>query len=126
VFRHFPLETLHRNARYAAAAAACAASSGKFWDMHRLLFANQRGLNRDNVLSYLAEIDAKNECADKADFEVARDVAEGEPLGVSSTPTFFIGEVTSKDEIAIRVKFSGAYPFTVISAEIDKLVAAKN
>lgn len=37
VFRHFPIEALHPHARYAAGAAACAQSKGRFWDMHEWL-----------------------------------------------------------------------------------------
>ncbi|HEU5012491.1 MAG TPA: thioredoxin domain-containing protein [Roseiflexaceae bacterium] len=40
VFHDFPL-TQHLNAVPAAEAARCAADQGKFWEMHKLLFANQ-------------------------------------------------------------------------------------
>ncbi len=40
IFHEFPL-TQHMNAVPAAEAGRCAAYQGKFWDMHKLLFANQ-------------------------------------------------------------------------------------
>ena len=44
VFRHFPLP-MHSNAGKAAEAAACAEEQGKFWEMHKQLFANQSKLS---------------------------------------------------------------------------------
>ena len=41
VFRDFPLDQLHRQARKAAEAVHCAGDHGKYWEMHDLLFQNQ-------------------------------------------------------------------------------------
>ena len=40
-FLHFPLTQIHANAVAAHAAAECAGSEGKFWEMHDLLFERQ-------------------------------------------------------------------------------------
>lgn len=40
-FFHFPLTQIHPNAAMAHAAAECAGSQGKFWEMHDLLFERQ-------------------------------------------------------------------------------------
>lgn len=40
-YRHYPLTTIHRNAFAAARASEAADRQGKFWEMYRLLFANQ-------------------------------------------------------------------------------------
>ncbi|MYD65880.1 MAG: thioredoxin domain-containing protein [Chloroflexi bacterium] len=40
-FLHFPLTRIHANAAMAHAAAECAGSQGKFWEMHDLLFERQ-------------------------------------------------------------------------------------
>ena len=40
-FLHFPLTQIHANAAMAHAAAECAGSQGKFWEMHDLLFERQ-------------------------------------------------------------------------------------
>ena len=41
VYRHFPL-TQHKNATPAAQAAEAAGVQGKFWDMYKLIFTNQK------------------------------------------------------------------------------------
>ena len=40
-FRHFPIDTIHRNARAASRAAEAASKLGKFFEMHDLLYENQ-------------------------------------------------------------------------------------
>src|SRR6266513_3144887 len=42
VFRHFPQSSIHPHASVAAEAAEAAADQGKFWPMHRALFAHQK------------------------------------------------------------------------------------
>src|SRR5439155_10345348 len=54
-FKHFPLP-MHTNARLAHQAAQAAAEQGKFWDMHDLLFANQRHVQRDDLIGYAKRI----------------------------------------------------------------------
>jgi protein-disulfide isomerase len=41
VYRHFPLSSVHPNAKFAAYAAEAAGKQGKFWEMHDLIFTNQ-------------------------------------------------------------------------------------
>jgi protein-disulfide isomerase len=42
VFRDFPIDQLHPQARKAHEAARCAHEQGKFWAYHDALFANAR------------------------------------------------------------------------------------
>src|SRR2546425_3089506 len=49
VFRDFPLDQLHPHARMAAAAAHCAGEQGKYWDMHDVLFQNQRARSEEHT-----------------------------------------------------------------------------
>src|SRR5690349_8749750 len=55
VFIDFPLE-MHPHAFQAARAAACAGDQSQFWEMHHLLFANQRELAADRLSAYAAEL----------------------------------------------------------------------
>jgi protein-disulfide isomerase len=95
VFKHFPL-AMHPNAEKAARAAVAAFKQNKFWDMHRVLFENQRELAPDNVEKFARELglDMKRFAQDR-DSEatadaVARDRKQGEALDISSTPSIFI------------------------------------
>ena len=96
VFRDFPLTAIHPQAYQAAEAGECARQQGKFWEYHDALFANQRALSEDDLKRHAAEIglDAAKfaACLDggQAKAHVDADLKEGEALGVSSTPSFFI------------------------------------
>src|SRR6184192_4905602 len=45
VFRNFPITTSHPHAEQAAEAAEAAAAQDRFWQMHDLLYENQRRLS---------------------------------------------------------------------------------
>jgi protein-disulfide isomerase len=102
-FVDFPLE-MHRHARFAHNAAACANAQGKFWEYHDKLFAEQtrwNGLATRNPLrlmkGYARELglntDAFNTCLDANQFDpqIRANSAEGVKRGVGGTPTVFVG-----------------------------------
>lgn len=99
VYKHFPLESIHPRARPAAQAAACAGEQGRFWEYHDLLFAPGAPMEERDLQSYAALLNLDRgrfaECrqSGRGDLPVARDIAEAERLGVSSTPTFFINGI---------------------------------
>lgn len=101
VIRYFPLPG-HSNSKNAAIAAEAAAQQGRLEDMYHRLFTTQtqwgeaqesradlfRGFAEELGLDMAAFDDA---VADPATAErVEFDLNEGERLGVSSTPTFFV------------------------------------
>ena len=96
VYRHFPLTEIHPNALAAAAAAEAAGRQGRFWEMHDLLFHRQRALGEQDLRRYASELGLElesfdRERADAVTMErIQRDVASGEVVGVSGTPTIFI------------------------------------
>ena len=101
VFRHFPLEKLHKNAMIAAQAAEAARNQNKFWEMHDLLYRNQNvwGENynaRAIFISYARDLKLNVEkfSSDLDGFEVKNritaDVQRGTSVGVTGTPTIFI------------------------------------
>jgi Na+/H+ antiporter NhaA len=97
VTRHLPLP-VHPHAELAALAAEAAARQGKFWQMHKTLFAHQDELELEDLVGYAAQLDLDVEqfLRDLEDDELARhvehDVASAEESGVRGTPTFFIGD----------------------------------
>lgn len=115
VFKHFPL-AFHPNAPLAHEAAVAAGAQGKFWEMHDLLLANQRALNRADLIQYAKQLgldlDRFVAALDSGQYRaiVERDKAEGARLGVRGTPTFFIN----------GRKLVGAKPISTFQAVIQK------
>lgn len=101
-FRHFPLESIHKNARAAARAAEAASNQGKFWEMHDQLFQNQTAWQEASDPLSIFEGYAQNigiEDLERFKTEmrgsdvnavISADLAEGRRLGASSTPTFLL------------------------------------
>jgi protein-disulfide isomerase len=96
VYRDFPLDMIHPQARRAAEAARCAHEQRKFWDYHDVLFTQAPRLAPDDLKRYAREVSLD---ADKFDAclssgmhkaGVQRDIDEGTRLGVTGTPAFYI------------------------------------
>jgi protein-disulfide isomerase len=101
VFRHFPLSSIHRNARVASYAVEAAGKQGKFWEMHDLLFKNQSAWSEKNkpeevFAQYVSELKLNKKefdadvQSDAVKNKVDTDYATGTALGINSTPTFFL------------------------------------
>ena len=56
VFRDFPLDRLHPQARKVAEAAHCAGDQGKYWAMHDLLFQQQQALQVERLKGYARQL----------------------------------------------------------------------
>lgn len=117
VWRDYPLEDIHPEAKLAAVAASCADRSGKFWQMHDKLFANQDALGRDDLIGYATQIGL-----DKDDFakcldaggeagRIAADIAAGTAASVRGTPTFFVN----------GARIEGAVPYDILNQIVDRL-----
>jgi NhaA family Na+:H+ antiporter len=95
VFRHFPLNTIHREARQAAAAAEAAADQGKFWEMHSKLYQS-RNHSLDNLYRMAEELDLdlskfkEDIDSERVQNRIDKDIEEGLKSGVNGTPTIFI------------------------------------
>jgi protein-disulfide isomerase len=114
VFRNFPLSKIHPHAKNAAIAAE--ALQGKFWEMHDILFENQKRLTSIAIIEYaqMLELDIPRFEQDFSDPAIAEKVdAEfysGMRSGVNATPTFFINgekyEVAAADlQVFIEANF---------------------
>jgi len=118
VFKHLPLD-FHRHAEDAHRAALEArAQRGDrgFWEMHDLLFANQRALERRNLEGYARQAGLSLRRFKRAmgrdahQSTIDTDVALTRRLGVRGTPAFFVNG-----------RFlSGAQPVDAFAAVIDE------
>jgi protein-disulfide isomerase len=98
VFRHFPLSEAHPHAERAAEFAEAAATIGKFWEMHDVLYENQQALTDRSLVAYgkklgLTEKLMESALADGFATRVRRDFVSGARSGVNGTPCLFINGV---------------------------------
>lgn len=100
-FRNFPLTSLHPNAFAASRAAEAASKQGKFWEMYHKLYENQDSWagsrNVTPIFNDYAKQLGLNVNKFKTDFKstavndtVQADMAAGNKLGATSTPTFVL------------------------------------
>lgn len=117
VVRYFPL---HNNSVLAATVTEAAGAQGMYWEMQEMLFTRQsewgeqRTPQTDLFISYATELGLNIEqfTADlqNPDYlaRIERDQADGEALGVTGTPTFFINgrrvEELSADTIIAMIE----------------------
>lgn len=131
VFRDLPLEQIHPQAVKAAEAALCAGESGKYWEMHDRLFANQKALAPVNLVGYAKAIgiDPKKfqSCLDGGRYaaEIRKDLADAQKAGARGSPTFFVGlSAPGGTEFKAVQVLRGAQPFERFKEAIDKLLAS--
>jgi protein-disulfide isomerase len=95
VYMDFPLG-MHPHAMDAAVAGRCAGDQKKFWEFHDAVFADQSKLDAVGLKASAAKagLDATkfSACFDAklGTAGIKADQAEGERLGVTGTPTFFV------------------------------------
>lgn len=116
VYRHFPLITVHKNAWSGARALEAARLIGKGWEMMALLFEKQDEWSDlsnpdEKFIGYAKELGlAELEFAEKykskeTDEAVGVDLALGNRVQLSGTPTFFVnGEQVGSPYILDKVK----------------------
>jgi protein-disulfide isomerase len=130
VFKHNPLP-IHPRAPLAHEAALEAARQGRFWEMHDLIFANQQRLEEQHLVGYAEKLgldmtafrEALADHRHKA--AVDRDVAEGQALGLNSTPTLFVAgrKITGVPSAAQLIAYINSLltgtPMTESAAALD-------
>jgi protein-disulfide isomerase len=115
IFKHHPLP-FHKDAFLGHMACLAAGAQGKFWQMHDLLFENQRKMKYEDLIEYANQLELDMPRF-KADLdsptlkkEIERDTALAKELGAKGTPTFFIN----------GKKLVGAQPYARFKEKIDK------
>jgi protein-disulfide isomerase len=119
IFRHFPLNSIHKNAQLAAQASEVAAEDGKFWEYHDILFAEQLTWSQLDVKEeYLEQLAAYAEelGIDKGSFLeriesdhikslVTEDLTAGGRLNIQATPTLYVnGQPTPASQLMQMVE----------------------
>ena len=88
---------MHPNAMPSAKASVAAGRQGKFWEMHDIMFQNNRELSNEKLKEYAGKIGCDTAKWEK-DFnspetaaQVDKEVQEARSAEVTGTPTFFVG-----------------------------------
>ena len=97
VYKQFPLPaTMHPNALPSSKAAVAAGKQGKFWEMHDIIFKNNRELSYDKLKEYAGQVGLDVARWEK-DFNspdvqqaIDKELADGRAADVQGTPTFFV------------------------------------
>jgi len=96
VYRDFPLDSLHPQARKAAEAPRCAQDQRKFFEYHDVLFANAPNAGPPHLKTYAQQVGLDlprfERCLSGGTHAAAvqKSVDEGIRRGVTGTPAFFI------------------------------------
>jgi protein-disulfide isomerase len=119
VYRDFPL-SFHQNAMSASVAANCAGAQGKYWEMHDILFDNQKALSDADLEGYAGQVGidlaAWKSCFTAREAQVKEitvDQTAGSEAGVSGTPAYFVNGLF----------MSGARPLDDFKKTIDAELA---
>ncbi len=132
-FRNFPLTSLHPNAFAGSRAAEAAGLQGKFWQMHDLLYEqNEIHYNNQAAGTWIGASDPipffnqyaahlglnvnqfkTDYASSKVNSLINADMAAGNKLGITGTPTFFldgkqisVGENVSQFESLIKAEIA--------------------
>ena len=132
VYKQFPMDNLHPNAKAAAVASECANEQGKFWQYHDKLFStqtaweNQPATDVTNTFKkYATDMGLNaasfNSCFDtkKTASAVDKDSQQASQYGVSGTPTFYIGN----DKKGF-LQLVGAQPYQSFKSIIDQQLSS--
>jgi len=117
VYKHFPLDSLHPNARQAAAASECANDQGKFWEYADELYTQQATMNNDSYLKIAENLGLDTKAfasclsSEKYAEKVNNDFILGTKNNVQGTPGSFINGQA----------IPGAVPFEQMKSIIESL-----
>lgn len=125
VFGHRPLPQ-HSRAIAAGAAAECAGDSGRFWEMHDLLFRNQKALADLSLTEYAVSLGVPKkkfgDCLKGAEKRVAVGAAQFAGIELRGTPSIFVGRV-NKGALRVTARWTGSPQPAVITKALDEILS---
>jgi protein-disulfide isomerase len=130
VFRDYPLDQIHPQARKAAEAAHCAGDQGKYWQMHDRLFQNQNALTAEQLSEHARTLGLDGAAFDtclksgKQAERVQKGLEDGLAAGVQGTPGFVVARTKPGASVEGTI-VRGAQPVEVFRRLIDQLLAEK-
>jgi protein-disulfide isomerase len=128
VIKDFPLESIHKLASKAAEAADCAGEQGKYWEMRKRFFANQKDLKLEEMANQAGGIGLNREvfqqCLNSGKFSagVLANMGEGQKAGIRSVPSFLIGFAQPDERVKAVKMIKGAQPYSAFKEAIESLL----
>lgn len=127
VFRHFPLEQIHSQARRAAEVAACLSSDDGFARIHDVLFAapgiGEDVIAREATNAGLAPEDLARCVSGRGRAQVESDLELARRIGIVATPTVLFGRRVAGGLLEVTRRIDGAVPFAQVRTIVDELLA---
>ena len=128
VMKQFPLG-FHAEARGASIAALCVdrLKPGNYWQVHKSIFAGETELAIDSYRELAGKLninpDNYNSCLQDPEVaaRVDQDMREGESVGVSGTPAFYIGKIVDGKVVDGQL-VTGARPYSSFVNVLDRLL----
>lgn len=131
IFRHFPLESIHKNAKGAAIASECVYRLGgneKFWNYTDNLFASSTEiLNKENLEKIALDMEISEEqyntCINNPEItkKIDSDIADGK-LIYENDPNFGTPYSFIITKSGIQTKVIGAQPFSKMKELIESFI----
>ena len=127
-----PLERIHKLAFKASEATHCAEDQGKYWEMHDLLFENQRALEPWSAHAETLGLDVAqfDQCMSSGKYtdSVRKDMAEATKAGATGTPSFVVALTNPDDPTKVEglTFIRGAQAFPAFKTQLDSALAAAN
>ena len=126
VIRQFPLD-IHATARGAAEAVLCAQRQGAFLPFHDRLFQDEAGFDAVGLQTIAADLGLDGPGFERCltdrhvAADVERDLTSARDLGVSGTPTFFIGIRQAGGMLKVLERIGGARPLQDFRIAIERI-----
>ncbi len=105
VWRHFPLNKTFQKSQKAAELAVALHEQGKFWEVHKLLIAENNKLNLTDLIGYAKEVEAYNKnvynalANNKHSWDVRDSMRGGVESGIKKLPALFINGKLMETEV---------------------------
>ena len=125
-FSHLPLSEIHPSALQRATIATCAGRQGLFWSVHDRLFAGQSDVSVEEDSVAGLDLAALGGCLSSGVREdIRRAASRARELGVSATPSMFLGEVEGL-RLVVTDALVGLQSVDRLSGVIDRLIRARS
>jgi len=124
IYKHFPLDELHPDARRVHALAACARPADEFWGLQAKMPISILPTVTAESMIQSTSIDRRlflNCVKNEGSAIVEADVRQGQNVGVTATPTIFVGTI-DKGFVRATRRIAGFWPIAVYEQALSDLL----